>query len=170
MTVELSKRPVLITTFRPWRAHQRQNSSEELVRKIRPQLPADCRWMTSVPVNFETAAAQVIAELHQLMPRAVICCGMAEKRAHLSIECCARYSTQTLFTPVDAEQLLTETWLSELSFDAGRYVCNHLYYEVLKAICDRNLPIKAIFLHIPPLTPQNTPLLAHDFCQILNQF
>lgn len=37
----------------------------------------------------------------------------------------------------------------KISEDAGKYLCNHLYYCGLKYIKDNNLKTKMIFIHIP---------------------
>lgn len=37
----------------------------------------------------------------------------------------------------------------KISEDAGKYLCNHLYYCGLKCIKDSNLGVRMIFVHIP---------------------
>jgi pyroglutamyl-peptidase len=185
--------PVLITSFRPWRVHQRSNSSNDLVAELHAggRLPVDTVWLAQVPVNFAIAPIRVISEIARLRPRVVICCGMAENRAVLSIErqATGRQSEKrqvkelhekrsmrpanlpplTLQTSVKVSALLSGTLLSEPSDDAGSYVCNHLYYRVLKFIDQTNWPTRAIFIHIPLLTAHNKRLILDDFVAIASQ-
>lgn len=163
--------PVLITSFRPWRAHQASNSSDDLLAELYRQLPAEVIWLRQVPVNFQLAPIQVIGELYRLRPRLVICCGMAEHRACLSLEHSAlRHTAQpphrVRTTSINLPPLLAGTTLSEISHDAGNYVCNHLYYSVLEFIDQTNLGTKGLFIHIPILRPDNKKNIMADFLQI----
>lgn len=159
--------PLLITTFQPWRAHQRSNSSDDLVADLHSQkrLPADAIWLRQVPVSFQLAPLRVISEIYRLRPRAVICCGMAEGRAYLSLEQQAK-GRRVLQTSVNLSALLMGTTLSEVSDDAGWYVCNHLYYSVLAFIEQLNLETQGLFVHIPTLSPPSKALILNDFERI----
>ncbi len=163
--------PLLITSFQPWRAHQLSNSSDDLISMLyrRSQLPDNSLWLKQVPVSFELAPIRVISELYKRRPRAVICCGMAERRAYLSVEQQASRAGKTLMSAVDLPSLLHHTQLSEISHDAGSYVCNHLYYSVLEVISQQPWNLSAIFVHIPILQPSNQQLLLNDFAQISHQ-
>jgi pyroglutamyl-peptidase len=168
--------PVLITSFRPWRVRQRSNSSHDLVAELYAsgKLPADTVWLPQLPVSFELAPMRVINEIGRLRPRVVICCGMAEKRAVLSIERQAKRSQGqepwlSLQTSAAVCTLLSGTRLSEISEDAGSYVCNHLYYSVLKFIDQANWPTVAIFIHVPLLSAANKKLIFDDFVAITAQ-
>ncbi len=159
--------PLLITTFQPWRAHQRSNSSDDLVADLHSQkrLPADTIWLRQVPVSFQMAPLRVIGEIYRLRPRTVICCGMAEGRACLSLEQQAK-GRRVLQTSVDLSALVMGTALSEVSNDAGWYVCNHLYYSVLEFIEQLNLETQGLFVHIPTLRPPSKALILNDFVHI----
>lgn len=168
--------PILITSFRPWRVHQRSNSSDDLVAELHEsgRLPADAVWLRQVPVSFALAPVRVINEIGRLRPRVVICCGMAEKRPYLSIERQAiEYSfkepLQTLQTSVNVLALRVGTLLSEVSDDAGRYVCNHLYYSVLKFIDEASWETVGVFIHIPILSRENKGLILNDFIHIVSK-
>lgn len=163
--------PVLITSFRPWRVHQRSNSSDDLIAELYEsgRLPADAVWLRQVPVSFALAPMRVINEIGRLRPRLVICCGMAEKRPHLSIERQAKAPLQTLQTPVNVSALLAGTLLSDVSDDAGSYVCNHLYYRVLKFINDARWQTVGIFIHVPVLSRENKRLILNDFIHIASK-
>ena len=168
---------LLLTSFVPWLAHQTSNSSDDLVVALQDQnkLPIDSVWLRHVPVCFELAPALVIPELLRLRPQAIICCGMAESRTRLSIEKQAvkkqvvgkaSAKAQTLQTSVEVHDLLKGTLQSEVSYDAGRYICNHLYYQVLAAIERTHLNTVAVFVHVPILTDENRSVMLSDFLQI----
>ena len=163
--------PVLITSFRPWRVYQRSNSSDDLVAELHQsgELPADAVWLRQVPVSSALAPVQVINEIGRLRPRMVICCGMAENRPHLSIERQARAPLQTLQTSVDVSALLAGTSLSDVSDDAGSYVCNHLYYSVLEFIDKTRWETAGLFIHIPILSRENKELILNDFIHIVSK-
>ncbi|MGB3788276.1 MAG: peptidase C15 [Phormidesmis sp.] len=174
-TAESGSSAVLITSFVPWLAHQTSNSSDDLIAALqdRGRLPAGSVWLRHVPVCFDLAPTLVIDELQRLRPRAVICCGMAENRTRLSIEKQAveqraAGAERTLQTSVDVQSLLKETTHSEVSYDAGRYVCNHLYYRVLAAIRGSSLNTVAIFVHVPVLNDQNMPAMLSDFLKVFS--
>ena len=182
--------PVLITSFRPWRVHQRSNSSNDLVAELygSGRLPVDTVWLAQVPLSFAIAPLHVISEIARLRPRVVICCGMAEHRPFLSIERqatgflvdkqgfhdrkpmrLAKLPLLTLQTSVEVSALLSGTLLSKTSDDAGSYVCNHLYYSVLRFIEQANWPTRAVFIHVPLLTAPNKRLILDDFVAIASK-
>jgi pyroglutamyl-peptidase len=163
--------PLLITSFRPWRAHQRVNSSDQLIGELIAQrrLPAETVWLDQLPVSFQLAPMRVICEIYRLRPRAVICCGMAENRPYLSLEQQAKGAEKLLHTSLALADLLSGTALCEISHDAGSYVCNHLYYSVLDFIDSANLEIATLFIHIPKLTHENKALISDDLISILAQ-
>ncbi|MEM6451287.1 MAG: peptidase C15 [Cyanobacteria bacterium P01_D01_bin.105] len=176
--------PILITSFQPWRVHQRSNSSDDLVAEMQKKglLPSGTVWLRQVPVSFDLAPVRVESEIMRLRPRVVICCGMAEKRWRLSVERQAKRYLQrqtphtegfaaaqisVLQTTVDVDRLVTGTCLSKVSEDAGSYVCNHLYYSVLKLVGSVDWEITGIFIHVPILHPDNKTFLVEDFSKIL---
>ncbi|MEL6159729.1 MAG: peptidase C15 [Cyanobacteria bacterium J06623_5] len=166
--------PLLITTFQPWRAHQQANTSDELVATLAKQsrLPSNSVLLRQVPVSFDIAPIRIISEIYRVRPGAVICCGMAENRSYLSLEQQATCAHRRLQTKVDLPALLEGTVLSQISHDAGRYVCNHLYYKVLENVSAAQPPVGVIFAHIPALSADSTPFVLNDFCKIaanLNQ-
>ena len=168
-------------------------------------MPPDVVWLRHVPVSNELAAILVGSEIMRLRPRAVICCGMAEKRQQLSIErqakrverqarreaqsikreleisktelpphAAAVESTTAkpvsiLQTTMDIEYLMADTLLSEVSEDAGTYVCNFLYYDLLDLVCRVNWEMAGVFIHIPIFNPDSQAILLQDFLKIVNK-
>ena len=67
-------------------------------------------------------------------------------------------STDGLFTNIDLKSIVK--WLNNkkipcsISYNAGTYVCNYLYYSVLNYIMLYNQSIKAVFVHLPYITEQ----------------
>lgn len=162
---------MLITSFRPWKAHQPSNSSDDLlgVMAHQGQLPEAAVLLRHLPVNFQLAPAQVIAKLYECQPRLVICCGMAETRQRLTLE---RYGTQDnhrLLTTLPLGGLRLGTRYTAISNSAGRYVCNHLYYCVLAQLQHLPWPCEALFVHVPVLTAVNQAAIAADFALILQR-
>jgi len=164
----MAQAPIIITSFQPWRAHQPSNSSDDLIAELQAhkKLPDNSIWIRNVPVSFELAPIRVISQIYQHRPRAIICCGMAENRPHLSIEQRATKAESQMHTSVDLQHLLQKTLLSEISYDAGNYVCNELYYSVLENIQKYHLPTVAIFAHIPRLQDERKRLILNDFSEI----
>lgn len=157
--------PVLITSFQTWRSDQRSNSSDDLIAELHAlgKLPADAHWLRQVPVSFQRAPTQVIGEIDRLRPRLIICCGMAENRSYLSVERWAKRGDQALETSVNLSSLIADTTVTEISGDAGDYVCNHLYYYVLDFISRADWQMVGLFVHVPILSEENKRFILKDF-------
>lgn len=141
------------------------------------QLPEQTIWLCNLPVNFEIAPLRVINAIYRYRPRAIVCCGMAENRALLSWERQARGASKVLRTCLDLEYLIADAPLSEISDDAGQYVCNALYYRVLEvtlrdaiatSLC-AGLEIPCVFVHVPMLSEKTRSLIQMDMFSVLNK-
>jgi pyroglutamyl-peptidase len=155
----------LITTFQTWLPHQVSNSSDDLVAHLlaTDRLPPDSHLLRHLPVDFHVAPRQVLAKIAELQPQRVVCCGMAETRSRLSVESNGVFQSDRRFTTVDLPQLLKPTTDTVISHDAGRFVCNYLYYQVL-----RYLPaLPTIFVHVPLFTDDRAEAIANDFLTLL---
>ena len=162
---------ILLTSFDTWLPHQESNSSDDLLAQISQiqSLPDSLTFLRKLPVDFQEAPNLAIVQIDQLQPDTVICCGMAESREKLTVESCACGDTDILKTGVNLEQLVGDLGITEISHDAGKFVCEALYYAVLKHIRDVQLPAKCIFVHVPILTPENTDKIVGDFLSIVNR-
>ena len=73
-----------------------------------------------------------------------------------------------LYTTVDVEALVSHLkkngYEAFVSDDAGRYVCNSTYYNVLNMIQDIESRIDCVFVHVPP---KNCPLMLDDGKEII---
>lgn len=162
---------LLLTTFAPWKAHQYTNASDDLVELLeaRRQLPPHTVLLRRLPVHFQLAPCQVLSAMLKQRPAVVVCCGMAERRSLLNLEKYAHRQGQRLETAIDLQTLCAQTQWTEISHDAGNYVCNDLYYQLLSYVNQYRLPIHCLFVHVPPLTPYNREPLVDDFSIILSQ-
>ncbi|MEO0758065.1 MAG: peptidase C15 [Cyanobacteria bacterium J06648_16] len=160
---------ILLTSFRPWKAHQLENSSEVMLQRLAPQLPPHARWVSGLVVNFDLAPIQVIAQVQLLRPKLVLCCGMAERRTHLTIEQWGKGSSQQRSTRLDLATLAADTVHTRISTDAGAFVCNHLYYRLLEYVQTVQPSTHVLFVHVPKLTVQNWPVIEFDFLRLLRR-
>ena len=163
--------PLLLTSFAPWRAHQHSNASDDLIGLLqsRNQIPAGTVLIRHLPVHFQLAPCQVISTMVKVHPAVVVCCGMAEQRSLLTLERYARQEGHCHQTTLNLTQLRTGTQYTEISDDAGTYVCNHLYYRLLGYVQKHQWPIQCLFVHVPPITEHNHEFLVHDFALMLSR-
>jgi pyroglutamyl-peptidase len=120
-----------------------------------------------LPVDFQLAPQFVIAEIGAFQPDVIVCCGMAERRSHLTLELNGKYQADVLRTTVDVDRLVNGLAMTHISHDAGAFVCNQLYYSVLQHIRNHHLDCQALFVHVPPLNEENLVPIANDFFTIL---
>lgn len=175
---------ILLTSFDTWEAHQQSNSSDDLLNALieRKVLCDDCYFLKKILVDFEVAPQTVIDQITKLEPELVICCGMAESRPFLSVESTGTHLDEALVTELDLEMLLEGTrcpphisqeLVTRVSHDAGNFVCNHLYYSVLKHYWvlkhdqEQNPNYHCLFIHVPLLTDDNLETVIHDFLAIV---
>ena len=162
---------ILLTSFTTWLPHQITNSSDDLLAKI-AQLNytfAALNFLRQLPVNIQLASDIAIEKARVLEPNLIVCCGMAERRQHLSIESNATCDGKILQTNIDLEKLVKENYRVKISHDAGKFVCEGFYYSILEWINGHQLPVNCIFVHVPILTEQNFNLVLDDFEFILQR-
>lgn len=164
-------RPVLITSFAPWRAHQRSNASDDLLLTLQrqQQLPNHAVLLRHLPVHSQLAPCQVISKIMTTCPAVVVCCGMAEGRSLLTLEKVGRQGQRSLKTTLNLRQVSAGTHWTTISHHAGNYVCNDLYYQVLAFTHRCPWNVESLFIHVPVLTTQNMPWIVADFLIILSQ-
>lgn len=160
---------LLLTSFQTWLPHQKSNSSDDLLKIIQEQqLPLDYLFfLRKLPVNKELATQKVIEAIERIKPQSLVCCGMAESRDVLTVESNAVYHQKCLFTKVNLDELVNCLTNTKVSNNAGKFVCEYLYYRVLQYIKLKNLNINCIFLHIPILKPNNIDNIQQDFTTII---
>lgn len=161
---------ILLTSFTTWLPHQKSNSSDDLLNEIsKISHASSLTLLRRLPVDVEKASSYLIDKINQITPDAIICCGMAECRHEISIESNATCGDLVLKTNIELEKLVHDAEKIQISHDAGKFVCEGLYYKVLKYILDSNLNISCIFVHVPILNEENfAPVLA-DFMLIIQK-
>ncbi|CAI2025232.1 Pyrrolidone-carboxylate peptidase [Serratia ficaria] len=128
-----------------------------------------------LPCVLGVANERLIAAVEQLRPQVVICLGLAGGRAEISLERVAinlidaripdNAGKQPIDVPVVAggpvgyfstlplkaalQRLRRQGIPAAVSYTAGTYNCNHLFYGLRHHIASRQLAIKGGFVHIP---------------------
>jgi pyroglutamyl-peptidase len=161
---------VLLTSFETWLPHQVSNASDDLLQLLidRAALPDRARCLRHLPVDFDRAPQLVLQAIAHDRPRIVLLCGMAEGRSHLSLEAQAQHQGSCLATTVDLPTLIRQTQFSQISTDAGNFVCNRLYYRVLQWALLERYSGQVLFLHVPPLSDRNREPIVADMRSILD--
>jgi pyroglutamyl-peptidase len=158
---------ILLTSFATWLSHQRSNSSDDLLQALlKTHSSSSLHVLRQLPVDFDLAPQQTIARVKQLQPDLIVCCGMAEGRTKLSLESRA-VANEVLSPNVDLERLVAGLPHTEISHDAGRFVCNWLYHTVLKQV--QGTEQDCLFVHVPVLTAANLQPIAADFRCIVDR-
>ncbi|MBM0743510.1 peptidase C15 [Phormidium sp. CLA17] len=160
---------ILLTTFDTWKPTQPSNSSDDLITELvqRKLLPPHTHLSRNIPVDFQLAPEKVLAVVDTVQPDVIVCCGMAEKRSHLTVEANGRHQGEILYTSISLKTLVEQTQTTAISHNTGRFVCNYLYYSVLKYIQSHQLKTQCLFVHVPPLNPENLDAIVQDFSTIL---
>lgn len=161
---------ILLTSFQTWLPHQASNAADDLLALLAAQaLPPSLtlHYLRQLPVETAAASRQTLAAIRQQQPDWVVCCGMAEGRTRLSLESNARCGDRQLFARVSLTALTAQLAATDISHDAGRFVCEGLYFAVLNDLQRRNSRSRALFLHVPVLTTSNQALLLADTQRLL---
>ncbi|MFZ9738068.1 MAG: peptidase C15 [Prochlorotrichaceae cyanobacterium] len=151
---------LLLTSFDTWLPHHALNSSDVLLEKLNDRWqggqaipPAPYHLLRRLPVDSDRAMEQIEQRLRENPPRLIICCGMAEKRNTLDLERQAYQEGHTLQTRLDLRRLAEGLHPVALSEDAGRFVCNTVYYRVLNLLLLAFPQTAGLFVHVPLLPP-----------------
>ncbi|MDJ0742348.1 MAG: peptidase C15 [Xenococcaceae cyanobacterium MO_167.B27] len=158
---------LLLTSFTTWLAHQKSNSSDDLLAIIASKNTSKDYFLRQLPVDVDLASNLAIAILKKIQPQGIICCGMAESRKQLTIESNATCNENCLLTSLDLQPLISKLSHSAISHDAGKFVCEGLYYQVLQYLEKSDLSIPCIFVHVPILNKDNESIIVQDFQTIL---
>ena len=164
-------RRILLTSFSTWKVHQKNNSSDQLLVEISsiPSLASSLHFFRYLPVNLPVARSLTISKFQQVQPDVLVCCGMAEARSWLSVEAQATVHTRTLQTSLNLTQLTAGLKHTVLSQDAGRFVCNSLYYAMLDYLHRASPQCPCLFVHVPPVKSTGWELIVADFRQLIER-
>lgn len=168
---------ILITGFAPF-AGAAENPSWRAVRLVPALLPAHRVVIAELPVEFTRAADQLDALVAEHLPGLVIATGVASRRTQVTPEQVAvnqidariadnagrqpRQAPIVTGGPASYTSTLPLTAAvtaarragvpAEISADAGRYVCNEVFYRLMRTTAD-DPGIRAGFVHVPPTLP-----------------
>ena len=151
---------VLVTGFVPWGKH-RVNPSGELASEVGGHL---------LPVDFKLASRELRRLIRQERPRAIVMMGLAPGRKRINLEVVALNVEAKRFRwrrirkggplalgtrlPVDRilDGLRRARVPATVSFHAGTYVCNRVFYEALACTT-----VPCGFVHVPPFRAMSRP-------------
>ncbi|NEP06116.1 MAG: peptidase C15, partial [Okeania sp. SIO4D6] len=163
------KTKVLLTSFDIWEPHHKSNSSDDLLGLISVQKSTNysLSFLRKLPVDSQLATQIVIAKIEEIQPDVIICCGMAQTREILTIESQASCGEVVMKTSINLAELVAGLDVTEISNDAGKFVCEDLYYSVLKYLDMSCYQTKCIFVHVPVLTENNRDKISYNFIPII---
>lgn len=162
---------ILLTSFQTWLPHQQSNSSDDLLKEVAKLdgCPHSLTFLRHLPVDIAQASERAIATIKELQPDIIICCGMAESRRLLSVESNASKGERVLKTPLDLDRLVDGLVRTTISHNAGKFVCEGLYYSVLHHLQTNNLKKHGLFVHVPVLNRDNVDTIVSDFELIMQR-
>jgi pyroglutamyl-peptidase len=164
----IASKTVLLTSFTTWEAHHRSNSSDDLLEELlKTDLPPSVHCIRQLPVDFDLAPQQAIAHFNQFQPDIMICCGMAENRPRLNVESQAIIKDEIRRTSLDLDRLIHNLKVTDISHDAGQFVCNALYFAMLSHVQRHSPQSQCLFVHVPRLTADNMEAIVADFQHLL---
>ena len=190
---------LLLTYFTPF-GWEMTNASAEAAKLLPETIGEWTLEKMELPVVFGLAGERCLALIETLRPEAVLMLGQAAGREAVTPELVARNARwaripdnagnepkgepvvqggeDALFAtlPVRAmtEAIRAADLPAFLSADAGRYVCNDLYYTVLQTLrtpAFSEKPIPAAFVHVPSaqtLSPERTALALEAAIQAIS--
>lgn len=162
---------ILISGFQPFSVWT--NNTSEVAALAAAEVDDRVRAMI-LPVCYDRAAELLVEEIMALRPHLAISLGMAAKRTTVDIECCAHNEdnsevadndgviregaailegppTLTPNFPRESLQEYLESlgYHAGISHNAGRYVCNNLFFRVSHELQRRGSETPFTFVHIP---------------------
>lgn len=172
---------LLITGFEPFDG-ETVNPSAQLVQALQGEWihPGTRVEAVVLPCVFDAALQALAGHVDRLRPRLVLCCGQAAGRSAMSLERVAinlddaRIPDNAGARPIDravcvggpaayfttlpvkrmAQALRAAGLPAEVSYSAGTFVCNHVFYGLMHLASERPWLRQAGFLHVPYLPQQ----------------
>jgi pyroglutamyl-peptidase len=170
----------LLTGFEPFE-NSTLNPSQEVLNKLSTDTLASAEIKTCLlPVETMTAPGILLRRIQEVSPDAVICMGQASGRTSISLEKVAinqldfripdnqgnqvhskliqEFGQDAYFASLPLEFLherLSEGEIPcEISYTAGTYLCNQVFYTLMHHIRSNDLSIIGGFIHFPALPQQ----------------
>ena len=182
---------VLVTGFEPF-GDAAVNPSQRIVEELAIAPPAGVELQAVLlPVAYARAADALRAAIHNAEPDVVVCFGQADGRPEISVELFAHNLDSTASVDNDGVASAAEidsagpaAYRSTLpvaeivaalraagvpsaeSRDAGGFLCNHVFYVLMRLLEQDRLSVRGGFVHVPLLPEQaldrSTPSMALD--------
>lgn len=170
---------VLITGFEPF-GNSKLNPSALLVERLdKERIPGVELHSIVLPVEFDQSVQILLQKIEECRPDFVISFGQAEGRTGITPEKVAinfddaripdnsgdqrrnkkidENGPDAYFSTLPIEKMVeaikSEGIVSALSLSAGAFVCNHLFYEVQRAL--QGSVIRSGFIHLPLIPEQS---------------
>ena len=170
---------LLVTGFGPFHAVE-TNSSELVVREL-PNILGEkqgfCLRTRIFPVIYETASEEILQTIRTTNPDVLIMIGVSESANKLQLErvarnldCSETFDNQSVLRKNQRilndgpDQYLTALPLNEyadalteagiptqVSEDAGGFLCNHYYYRACHHLAVVQVDCNCLFVHVPSL-------------------
>ena len=171
---------VLITGFEPFNGSL-LNPSQMLIDAIRDDIAVDVKIeKMTLPVDQVKGPEKLLDGIHQYNPDAILAFGLASGRSRISLEQVAinlmdfripdNNGTVIADQPIIADgpaayfstlpirvmhtNLRAEGIPAEISFSAGAFLCNQVFYTMMHEIACHKLSTRAGFIHLPALPEQ----------------
>ncbi|WP_026658223.1 pyroglutamyl-peptidase I [Butyrivibrio sp. AC2005] len=165
---------VIVSAFEPF-DNAKTNPSYEAAKLLKERIGEAEIEVIRLPVVFGAAASTLEKRIDEEIPDAVIMLGVAGTRTKITPEVIAvniddaripdNQGNSPRFEKIDSEgadgifstlpitkmieNMTKEGISSELSYSAGAYVCNDLFYRVMNHLKAKALNIPAGFIHVP---------------------
>jgi pyroglutamyl-peptidase len=177
------KRSLLITAFEPFGGDE-SNITDEILQTLSRDTTdmGDITYLT-LPVSRDDALPALFDAIERHKPDTVVCLGQANDRSEISIEkvavnlCCYRIPDNKGEQPDDEPvvmdgpaayfatlpvnelvgRLNAEGIAAHISFSAGTYVCNSVFYGLLHFIERTSLGTRGGFVHVPRVSAEDLP-------------
>jgi pyroglutamyl-peptidase len=174
---------LLVTAFEPF-AGDRVNASEQVLRRLAASGSAARHNVETriLPVTRESSLACLIGAIEAVNPETTICLGQASGRSSISVEKVAlnhcafpipdAEGCQPQDEPVDARgpaayfsslpvnalvAAIREADIpASVSYSAGTYVCNCVFYGLMRYTARHRPDMRAGLIHVPALPEQAT--------------
>ena len=149
-----------MTGFVPWGKH-RVNPSGQLASEVGGHL---------LPVDFDRASRELRRLIRKERPRAIVLLGLASGRKRINLEVVAlnfehhprgwrrirKSGPLAMMSRLPVERLLSRLRRARIpatvSFHAGTFVCNRVFYDALSAST-----VPCGFVHVPPFKAMSRP-------------
>lgn len=180
---------ILISAFKPFN-NETINPSLLIADELINQFKKHQIKVLHLNVEYNNDSVKLIKEIQNFHPDYVICLGQAGGRSKVSLEYFAlnmqsasikdnnevfishneiipngKEAYKSNIDLIDVVKHIDNEYLT-ISYNAGTFICNEIYYNALKYIDDNKLDTKCVFIHIPFIQSQinsrpNIPFLSY---------